>query len=128
MVVAQVLSGTEVDAVARAKKKVRRETKQPRPKAASKRSASKKKGAGSDVEKRWAEYWRRRNELEEAVAQVKEARDALARLVEIERTRRSEFEQVKASLTELLDVEPANPNRPVAVPSEPREPGVKHKA
>lgn len=114
--------------MARAKKKVRRETKQPRPKAASKRTASKKKGAGSDVEKRWAEYWQRRNELEDAVARVKEARDALTRLVEVERTRRNDFEQVKASLTELLDVEPANPSRPVAVPSEPRDAGLKNRA
>jgi hypothetical protein len=111
--------------VARAKKKVRREAKVPRSKAISKGSGSKRKGAGSDVEKRWAAYWQRRNELEEAVGKVRQAREALAELVEIERKRRSEFEQVKASLTEMLDVEPASPSRPVAVPSEPRDAGAK---
>ena len=113
--------------MARAKKKVRREAKRPRAKVAPKRAAAKRKGAGSDVERRWAEYWQRRKELEEAVAKVREAREALARLVEMERARRGEFEQVKGSLTELLDVEPASPSRPMAVPNEPREAGAKSK-
>lgn len=114
--------------MARAKKKTRQEAKAPRSKAVTKKAASKRKSAGTDVEKRWTVYWQRRSELEDAVAKVREARDALAQLVEVERTRRSEFEQVKASLTELLDVEPASPSRPVAVPSEPREAGAKSKA
>lgn len=48
-------------------------------------------------------------------------REALAAAGEIERTRRAEFDQVKRTLTDLLDVEPAGPQRPVAVPNEPRE-------
>jgi hypothetical protein len=123
--------------VARAKSRTKREAKRPRTKAVSRKTASKKtasgktaskrKGSESDVEKRWSAYWQRRNDLEEAVAKVREAREALASFVEIERSRRAEFEQVKASLTELLDVEPAVQSRPVAVPSEPREAGARAK-
>lgn len=114
--------------MARAKSKTKKEPRRPRSAEPAKRTAAKQKGAGSDVEKRWSAYWQHRNELEEAVAKVREAREALARFVEIERARRTEFEQVKASLTELLDVEPAHPARPVALASEPRELAAKSKS
>lgn len=79
-----------------------------RPRAA----ASSKAAPGSDVERRWKEYWASRTKLEAAVEQVKRAREALHAAQETERECRTGFEAIKASLTELLDVEsPAGPTR-----------------
>lgn len=114
--------------MARAKSKTKRQSKGARGEEPKKRGASKRQSGGNDLEKRWSAYWQHRGELEEAIAKVREAREALARLVEIERTRRAAFEQVKTALTELLDVEPATPVRPAALPSDPKDATVKAKA
>jgi hypothetical protein len=66
------------------------------------------------VGQRWKEYWARRKQLEEAVERVRTAAAALKSAQELEKTRRAEFDDVKRSLTTLLDVDP------VAAPS--REP------
>jgi hypothetical protein len=63
--------------------------------------------AGSEVERRWKEYWSRRKQLEEAVEKVRTAAAALKSAQELEKTRRAEFDDIKRSLTSLLDVEPA---------------------
>ena len=76
--------------------------------------------AKNDVEKRWSEYWRLRKELEDAVAKVRTAREGLSKAMELERGRCAQFEQVKAALTKLLDVEPAAAPRPVPLATEPR--------
>jgi hypothetical protein len=60
------------------------------------------------VERRWKEYWARRTQLEEAVAKVRAATDALKAAQEAERARRGEFDAIKRTLTTLLDVEPAS--------------------
>ncbi|MBM4267132.1 MAG: hypothetical protein FJ144_11060 [Deltaproteobacteria bacterium] len=70
---------------------------------------------GSDVERRWKEYWNSRSLLEDAVEKVKLARDSLQKAQETERNRRAEFDQIKRSLTTLLDVEPAGSAQPKAV-------------
>lgn len=69
----------------------------------------------AQVEERWREYWSRRTALEDAVSQVREAREALNLAIERESACRAEFDEIKRGLTELLDVEPAGPPRPVAV-------------
>lgn len=87
----------------------------PKPAARARRA----KGApGSDVERRWNEYWACRKKLEEAVEEVRGAREALQVAQDAERACRSEFETIKGSLTDLLDVEPASGARsqPTAVP------------
>ncbi len=63
--------------------------------------------AGSEVERRWKEYWARRKQLEEAVEKVRAAAAALKSAQELEKTRRAEFDDIKRSLTTLLDVDPA---------------------
>lgn len=95
----------------RSKKKPARSASRAKPKAAVKparrRAASKSGAPGSDVERRWKEYWGARKKLEEAVEAVKSARAALQEAQDLERSCRSDFESVKSSLTTLLDVEPA---------------------
>ncbi len=66
----------------------------------------KKSEAESEVEKHWQQYWDCRKRLEEAVSLVRAAREALAQAQEQERGRRIEFDKVKGSLTNLLDVDP----------------------
>jgi hypothetical protein len=68
---------------------------------------TKKGDAESAVEKRWTEYWDSRKKLEDAVASVRAAREALQQAQELERSHRIEFDKVKGTLTTLLDVEPA---------------------
>lgn len=79
----------------------------PRPKA-SRARVTKGAAPDSDVERRWNEYWACRTKLEDAVATVKSAREALTAAQEAERACRAEFESIKGSLTTLLDVEPAS--------------------
>jgi hypothetical protein len=62
--------------------------------------------ASSEVERRWKEYWARRKQLEEAVEKVRLAAAALKSAQELEKTRRAEFDDIKRSLTTLLDVDP----------------------
>jgi len=62
--------------------------------------------AGTEVEKRWTEYWARRKQLEEAVDKVRAASAALKSAQELEKARRAEFDETKESLTTLLDVDP----------------------
>lgn len=99
---------TKVSRRAGAKKKAAPRAKAAKPKPAQRRAGGKTKSAAeSDVERRWNEYWASRTTLEQAVEQVKDARAALATAQDAERACRSEFEEIKRSLTELLDVEPA---------------------
>jgi len=90
--------------------------KRPAPKAAGRtRTSAGGRGSGgpqSEVEKHWQEYWDCRKRLEEAVAKVRSARDALQQAQEAERARRIEFDKVKGTLTTLLDVEPAASSQP----------------
>jgi hypothetical protein len=74
--------------------------------------ARSKSGAETEVEKRWQEYWDCRKRLEEAVARVRTAREALQQAQESEHARRIEFDKVKGTLTTLLDVEPATSMQP----------------
>jgi hypothetical protein len=85
-----------------------------KPAAASRTSAKgrRKSGAGTEVEKRWQEYWDCRKRLEETVELVRSAREALQQAQEAERARRIEFDKVKGTLTTLLDVEPATSAQP----------------
>jgi hypothetical protein len=62
-------------------------------------------GRATEVERRWSEYWQQRTELEEAVAAVREAEQALGTARDLERKRRSAFETAKSSLQTLLEVE-----------------------
>ena len=63
------------------------------------------KGASSEVEQRWKEYWSCREELESACDAVRRAQEQLATATEAERERRVAFEQTKSSLKDLLEVE-----------------------
>ncbi len=87
----------------KAKPKAPRGPAKPEPRAA------KGKAGDSGVEKRWREYWKCRKELEDAVEKVRAAREALNGALDAERSRREAFEDVKRTLTDLLDVEPAGP-------------------
>ncbi len=102
--------------MARAKKKTKARAKpksKPRAKAAStaQKSAAKgtRKKAGTEVERRWKEYWRIRKELEDVVAKVRSAKEALDAAMDLERTKREDFDETRRILTQLLDVEPAGP-------------------
>jgi hypothetical protein len=61
---------------------------------------------GTEVERRWKDYWERRSRLERAVEAVRAATTELKKAQEDEKARRAEFEEVKRSLTTLLDVDP----------------------
>lgn len=113
----------------RAKKKSARGARprapvRPKAKPAARSRTSLKGGSpGSDVERRWKEYWACRTKLEEAVDTVKSAREALTAAQEAERACRSEFEAIKSSLTTLLDVEPASGPQKQPTPMTPRTGG-----
>lgn len=79
-----------------------------RPPAAPKpaKGAAKASSPGTEVERRWQDYWERRSKLEHAVEAVRSATAELKKAQEEEKTRRTEFEEVKKTLTTLLDVEP----------------------
>lgn len=96
-------------AASRPKARARAAKKAPGGKAAAKPAArgAASPGASNDVERRWKEYWAARKKLEAAVETVKAARDALNEAQEAERSCRSAFDEIKRSLTELLDVDPA---------------------
>ena len=82
--------------------------KEPRPRlAATGEPKGKKppKGASSDVEQRWKQYWSCRAELEAACDAVRHTQEALARATEVEREKRQAFETTKNALKELLEVE-----------------------
>jgi hypothetical protein len=64
-------------------------------------------GAGSEVERRWREYWDNRKALESAVTAVRDAQAKLATARDAERGLREKFEATKDSLKQLLEVEPA---------------------
>lgn len=80
--------------------------KTPRRPAPVKKAAKSSESAGTEVEKRWKEYWARRKQLEDAVEKVRVASTALKSAQELEKTRRAEFDEIKQSLTTLLDVDP----------------------
>ena len=91
--------------MARAKQK-QSARRSPAPKTA-KREPKPKDSPGTEVERRWQEYWSRRSQLEQAVEKVRSATTELRKAQEDEKARRAEFDEVKRSLTALLDVEPA---------------------
>jgi hypothetical protein len=96
-------------------RKAKPAAKKPAARAKSKtKSRVKKSEAESQVEQHWQQYWDCRKRLEEAVSLVRDAREALQKSQEAERSRRIEFDKVKGSLTTLLDVEPAT-SQPHAV-------------
>jgi len=99
--------------MARAKKTPQR----PAVKAASP-AAKPSASTGGEVERRWKEYWARRKRLEEAVDKVRVASEALKGAQEDEKARRADFNEIKRSLTDLLDVDPAGaPQRePIQLP------------
>jgi hypothetical protein len=66
-------------------------------------------GKRSAVEQRWTEYWTRRQELEDAVARVRVAREALEQALAAEQSLRGAFDETKRALKDLLDVDPAEP-------------------
>ncbi len=71
-----------------------------------------------EVERRWTEYWACRKRLEEMVEKVRAAGEALKGAQEQEKACRAEFDDIKRSLTKLLDVDPAGaPTRePIPLP------------
>jgi hypothetical protein len=89
-----------------AREKRKKASRRPAPATAAKRPAKASDSAGSDVERRWKEYWARRKQLEEAVEKVRAASEALKSAQEQEKNRRAEFDEIKRSLTKLLDVDP----------------------
>lgn len=103
-------------AKAKAKPKRSPKKKAPRAKSSPKGKSSKKSG-GTEVEKRWAEYWRCRKQLEEACESVSSAQEKLAEAMELERSRRTVFEETKKALELLLEVAPPSPT-----PSAPQRP------
>jgi outer membrane protein TolC len=92
-------------------------------------AAAKASSPGSEVERRWKDYWERRSRLELAVEAVRSATTELKKAQEDEKARRAEFEEVKRSLTTLLDVDPVGaPARdpiplPRSVPEPPKQVG-----
>jgi len=77
------------------------------------KSSPKANAPGSEVERRWQDYWERRSRLEQAVEAVRTATAALKKAQDDEKLRRAEFDEVKKTLTTLLDVEPVgNPAAP----------------
>ena len=93
----------------------------PKPVKPAAKSGSAKSSAkgGSDVERRWKEYWACRKQLEDSVEKVRAARETLQKAQDEERARRTEFDEIRRSLTTLLDVEPASSQQrqqPVALP------------
>jgi hypothetical protein len=85
------------------------------------RDAAKATGSGgSEVERRWREYWACRKRLEEAVEKVRAATDTLKAAQEQEKARRSEFDEIKRSLTKLLDVDPVTGASREPIPLAPR--------
>jgi len=78
------------------------------------RRAGGRKGAGqaTEVERRWAGYLEQRTNLEEAVAAVQEAAEALAAARQVEAERRKQFDAEKRALEQLLEVEAASARRP----------------
>jgi hypothetical protein len=70
------------------------------------KASPKANAPGTEVERRWQDYWDRRSRLEQAVDAVRTATAALKKAQEDERARRTEFDEVKKTLTTLLDVEP----------------------
>jgi hypothetical protein len=89
-----------------ARAKTKKIPRRPAPAKAAKGTAKRSESAGSEVERRWKEYWARRKQLEEAVEKVRAASDTLKSAQEQEKTRRAEFDEIKRSLTKLLDVDP----------------------
>ena len=76
------------------------------PTKATKGTAKSNDSGGSEVERRWKEYWACRKQLEDAVEKVRAATEVLKSTQEQEKARRTEFEEIKRSLTKLLDVDP----------------------
>jgi hypothetical protein len=91
--------------------------KKPAAKAAKARPRSaggKKRGSGqaTEVERRWADYLEQRTALEESVAAVQAASEALSSARQIEAERRKQFDEQKRALEQLLEVEAASARRP----------------
>jgi len=89
-----------------------------RPSPKGSKASPKANAPGSEVERRWQDYWERRSRLEQAVEAVRSATAELKKAQEDEKARRAEFDEVKKTLTTLLDVEPvgsaAAPTPPAA--------------
>ena len=101
-----------------ARAKTKKTAQRPAPAAAAKRAGASKGSAGGEVTRRWADYWKCRKQLEESVERVRAATQALRSAQEQEKARRVEFDEIKRSLTKLLDVDPVAPREPGQ-----REPG-----
>jgi hypothetical protein len=101
-----------------ARTKAKKAARRPAPKQATPRVAKRKESGGSEVERRWKEYWVRRKQLEEAVGKVRAASDVLKSAREQEKTRRAEFDEIKRLLTKLLDIDPvdASAREPIPLP------------
>lgn len=93
------------------------------------KAAAKANTPGTEVERRWKDYWERRSRLELAVEAVRKSTAELKKAQEDEKARRAEFEEVKRSLTTLLDVDPVGaPARdpiplPRSIPEPPKQVG-----
>lgn len=94
----------------------------PKKRAAAARGKTRSGPAGSHVEERWNEYWQCRQDLETAVARVQEAGQMLSEAQEAERAARAAFNEIKGSLTELLDVDPADPDSDLGAEPDPPPP------
>lgn len=99
---------------AKAKPKAKRKAAPKKKPAKAAPKKRKGKSGGTEVEKRWAEYWRCRRQLEEACDTVREAQGRLSEALQLEQERRSVFEETKAALEQLLEVAPPTPD---AMPS-----------
>lgn len=92
-----------------ARGKTKKTARRPAPTKAAKRAAKPTDSGGSEVERHWKEYWAHRKQLEEAVQKVRTAGEALKRAQEQEKAHRARFDDIKRSLTRLLDVDPVPP-------------------
>ena len=83
-----------------------------------KRAAKSNDSGAGGVERHWKEYWASRKRLEEAVEKVRAASEVLKSTQELEKARRTEFEEIKRSLTRLLDVDPVavSTREPITLP------------
>ena len=91
-----------------ARAKPKKPPRRPVPVKSARKVARSGESVGTEVEKRWKDYWARRKQLEEAVEKVRAASTALRSAQELEKTRRAEFDEIKQSLTTLLDVDPVS--------------------
>jgi hypothetical protein len=85
--------------------KVKKTPQRPAPATARKRAGTPTQS--DEVERQWGTYWACRKRLEEMVEKVRAAGEALRNAQEQEKACRAEFDDIKRSLTKLLEVDPA---------------------